>query len=246
MTAIVLAAGVGKRLHAASGGRPKCLIEIGGRSLLARLLAGLAAAGVRDAVVVTGFGAEAVESTVAARASGDIRVRCVQNPRYTEGAILSLFAARDVLRAGPALVMDADVLCAQALLDRLVRSPQPNCFLLDGSVAVTGEEQMLLVRGRRVHDIVRGGAPGFELQGESVGFLKLSADAAALLETLLARKVAAGQTGIEHEEVYPDLLARVEVGFERVDGLPWTEIDFPEDVERAEREILPRLGEASA
>ena len=44
MTAIVLAAGVGKRLHAASGGKPKCLIEIGGRSLLVRLLSGLAAA----------------------------------------------------------------------------------------------------------------------------------------------------------------------------------------------------------
>ena len=90
MTAIVLAAGVGKRLLAASGGRPKCLIEIGGRSLLARLLAGLAAAGVRDAVVVTGFGAAAVEKAVAGLAS-DIRVRCLVNPRYAEGAILSLF-----------------------------------------------------------------------------------------------------------------------------------------------------------
>jgi choline kinase len=241
VTAIVLAAGVGKRLHAVSGGRPKCLIEIGGRSLLARLLSGLAAAGVRDAVVVTGFGAAAVEAAIA-RLDAGIRVRCVPNPRFTEGAILSLFAARDVLRAGAALVMDADVLCAQAVLDRLVRSPHANCFLLDGSAANTGEEQMLLVRGGRVHDIVRGGATGFELQGESVGFLKLSAAAAALLETLLARRVAAGHTGIEHEEVYPDLLARVEVGFERVDGLPWTEIDFPEDVVHAEREILPRLG----
>jgi choline kinase len=242
MTAIVLAAGVGKRLHAASGGKPKCLIEIGGRSLLVRLLSGLAAAGVRDAVVVTGFGADAVEVAVAALDAG-IRVRCIPNPRYTEGAILSLFAARDVLRTGAVLVMDADVLCAQAMLDRLVRSPHANCFLLDGSAANTGEEQMLLVRGARVHDIVRGGAPGFELQGESVGFLKLSAAAAALLETLLARRVAAGHTGIEHEEVYPDLLARVEVGFERVDELPWTEIDFPEDIAHAEREILPRLGE---
>jgi choline kinase len=245
MTAIVLAAGVGKRLLSASGGRPKCLIEIGGRSLLARLLVGLASAGVRDAVVVTGFGAEAVAEAVRTLGSG-IRVRCVVNPRYTEGAILSLWAARDVLRAGAALVMDADVLCAQAMLDRLVRSPHPNCFLLDGSVSSTGEEQMLLVRDGRVRDIVRGGAPGFELQGESVGFLKLSAAAAALLETLLAGRVAAGHTGIEHEEVYPDLLARVEVGFERVDGLPWTEIDFPEDVVRAERDILPRLGERAA
>jgi choline kinase len=200
---------------------------------------------VRDAVVVTGFGAEAVAEAVRTLGSG-IRVRCVVNPRYTEGAILSLWAARDVLRAGAALVMDADVLCAQAMLDRLVRSPHPNCFLLDGSVSSTGEEQMLLVRDGRVRDIVRGGAPGFELQGESVGFLKLSAAAAALLETLLAGRVAAGHTGIEHEEVYPDLLARVEVGFERVDGLPWTEIDFPEDVVRAERDILPRLGERAA
>lgn len=241
MTAIVLAAGVGKRLLSASGGRPKCLIEIGGRSLLARLLAGLATAGVRDAVVVTGFGADAVEKAVGALDSG-IRVRCLVNPRYTEGAILSLFAARDILRAGASLIMDADVLCAQTMLDRLVCSSHPNCFLLDGSVASTGEEQMLLIRDGRVRDIVRGGAPGWELQGESVGFLKLSAEASALLETLLARRVAAGDTGIEHEEVYPDLLARVEVGFERVDGLPWTEIDFPEDVVRAERDILPRLG----
>ena len=58
MTAIILAAGVGKRLHVASGGRPKCLIEIGGKSLLQRLLESLAASGVDEAVVVTGFGAE--------------------------------------------------------------------------------------------------------------------------------------------------------------------------------------------
>jgi choline kinase len=245
MTAIVLAAGVGKRLLAVSEGRPKCLIEIGGRSLLARLLAGLARAGVRDAVVVTGFGADAVERAVAVPPRG-IRVRCVVNPRYTEGAILSLWTARDALRGGPVLVMDADVLCAPAMLARLVGSPHENCFLLDGSVASTGEEQMLLVRDGRVRDIVRGGAPGWELQGESVGFLKLSAPAAALLETLLAARVAAGDTGVEHEDVYPDLLARVDVGFERVDGLPWTEIDFPEDVVRAERDVLPRLEERAS
>jgi choline kinase len=34
----------------------------------------------------------------------------------------------------------------------------------------------------------------------------------------------------------------VPVGFERVDGLPWIEIDFPDDVARAERDVLPRIG----
>ena len=168
-------------------------------------------------------------------------VRCVPNPRFREGAILSLWAAREWL-SGPVVVMDADVLCAPAMLERLIHSLEPNCFLLDGSVEVTGEEQMLLVTGGRVRDIVRGGAPGYELSGESVGFLKLSGDAARVLRDLLAERVARGETGIEHEEVYPDLMARVPVGFERVDGMPWTEIDFPEDIERAERDVLPRIG----
>jgi choline kinase len=242
MTAIILAAGVGRRLLAVSGGRPKCLIELGGRTLLARLLANLAASGVRDAVVVTGFGADAVAESVRTPPFG-IRVRCLFNPRYHEGAVLSLWTARDVLRTGPALVMDADVLCGAPLVARLVGSPHPNCFLLDDAVVGTGEEQMLLVRDGRVRDIVRGGAPGWERQGESVGFLKLSAEAAALLARLVEERVASGDTGIEHEQVYPALLARVEVGFERVAGLPWTEIDFREDVVRAEREVLPRLEE---
>lgn len=240
MTAIILAAGVGKRLHAASGGRPKCLIAIGGTSLLARLLESLAACGVREAVVVTGFGADAVRAATAAPPPG-LAVRTAFNPRFEEGAILSLAAARDWLDR-PVLVMDADVLCPTAMIRRLVESPHASCFLLDAGSENTGEEQMLLVRDGRVRDIVRGGAPGWELSGESVGFLKLDAAAARILRDLVDARIAAGATGIEHEEVYPELLARVPVGFERVDGMAWTEIDFPEDVARAEREILPRLG----
>jgi choline kinase len=239
VTAVLLAAGVGKRLAGTLGERPKCLVEIGGKSLLLRLLEGLAAAGVREAVVVTGFGEEAVRAAIGEGPAG-IRVRYVSNPRYREGAILSLWVARGVLD-GPVLVMDADVLCGPDMIARLVRSPRPNCFLLDASVETTGEEQMLLVRGDRVCNIVRGGAPGYELTGESVGFLKLSAAAARVLRELLAARVAAGHTAIEHEETYPELLERVEVVFERVDGMPWTEIDFPEDITHAEREVLPRI-----
>ena len=240
MTAILLAAGVGKRLLGVSRGRPKCLIEVGGKSLIARLLEGLAAAGVEDAIVVTGFGEVALRAAVG-DGPGRIRVRWLSNARYREGAILSLWTAREAL-AGPVLIMDADVLCAPAMIARLVRSPHRNAFLLDASIEPTGEEQMLLVSGERVRDIVRGGAPGYELAGESVGFLKLSAGAARVLRELLEIRIAAGQTGIEHEDTYPEFLERVEVGFERVDGMPWIEIDFADDVARAEREILPRIG----
>ena len=241
MTAIILAAGVGKRLLDASGGKPKCLIRIGGRSLLERLLRQLAGAGMAEAVVVVGFGADIVRGEIGAGPDG-IRVTFIDNPRFREGAILSLWSAQAAL-AGPVLIMDADVLCEQEMIDRLVRTAHDNCFLLDATSSNTGEEQMLLVRDGRVLDIIRGGAPGYQLMGESVGFLKLSRAAVQLLRQLLAARIDAGHTGIEHEEVYPDLLARVTVGFERADDLAWTEIDFPGDVTRAEREILPRIGD---
>lgn len=189
--------------------------------------------------MVTGHGDAEVRAALA-QASPTIRVRCLVNPRYREGAILSLWTAREALD-GPVLVMDADVLCGADLIRRLVCSPHANCFLLDASVAPTGEEQMLLVRDGRVRNIVRGGAPGYELAGESVGFLKLSAEAARLLHALLEARIAAGHTGIEHEDAYPELLSQIDVGFERVDGLPWTEIDFVEDIRRAESEVLPRM-----
>lgn len=239
MTALLLAAGVGKRLLGASGGKPKCLIEIAGRSLLLRLIDGLTAAGVRDVVVVSGFGDAQVRAAVL-QAHGAASVRCITNPRFHEGAVLSLWAAREWLDR-EVLIMDADVLCTPLLLRRLVESPHADCFLLDAGQENTGEEQMLLVRDGRVRDIVRGGAPGYDAMGESVGFLKLSAPSAARLRRLLEARVAAGDTDIEHEEVYPALLAEIEVGFEPVDGLPWIEVDFPEDVERAEREIMPRI-----
>ena len=193
----------------------------------------------RDAVVVTGFGDAAVREALRSQRPA-LAVSDVTNPRFREGAILSLWTARAWLDRD-VLVMDADVLCAPAMLERLVRSPHANCFLLDASQENTGEEQMLLVRDGRVWNIVRGGAPGYELMGESIGFLRLSAGAARLLRELLERRVSAGDTAIEHEEVYPELLGQVEVGFERVDGLPWIEIDFPGDVVRAEREVLPRI-----
>src|SRR5437899_2836456 len=125
MKAIVLAAGVGKRFKEITDQRPKCLIEIQGKTLLERTLSALGAAGVREAVVVIGYRGEMIEQQIGPRCAG-VRVRYVFNARYDKGAILSLWTDRAV-------------------------------------------------------------------------------------------------------------------GFEQVEGLPWTEIDFPADLERAEREVLPRI-----
>lgn len=239
MKAIILAAGVGKRFKEVTDSRPKCLIDIQGKTLLERTLTALDGAGVTQAVVVVGYRSEMITQQIGATC-GRVQVAYVHNPQYEKGAILSLLSAREEFD-DDILIMDADVLFPIAMIDRLIRSPHANCFLLDGSAENTGEEQMLLTRGGRVVNIVRGGSGDFDVIGESVGFLKVSRSDALLLRSILDDLVARGRDTIEHEEAYPIFLAQRFVGFERVDDLPWTEIDFPEDLDCAEREVLPRI-----
>lgn len=227
-TAIILAAGVGKRFGAEMNDRPKALLEVGGETLIARLVRQLREGGVAKVVIVVGHRGELIEQALA----GVAGVSFLHNPEYRRGAILSLWTAREHL-GGPALVMDADVFLPSEMMLRLLRSAHENCFLLDGSASATGEEQMLHVRNGRVTDIARNPRGEYDLLGESVGFLKLGTEGARVLRELLDARVAAGVKDIEHEEVYPELLSRVVTGFERVDDLDWTEIDFPEDLERA-------------
>lgn len=225
-TAIILAAGVGRRFGAALAERPKALLEVAGETLLSRLVRQLRGAGVEEIVVVGGFGIEHLRDAL------DEEVTILLNPDYRRGAILSLHTARAFLDR-PVLVMDADVFGPDEMITRLVDSPNGNCFLLDGTASATGEEQMLHARGARVWDIARNPRGDYDLLGESVGFLKVTAEAAPVLLELLEARVQAGEIDLEHEEVYPDFLARVVTGFERVDDLEWTEVDFPEDLQRA-------------
>lgn len=241
MTAIILAAGMGKRMG--PQGRPKCLLPVGGTSLLQRSLELLAAAGVHRLVLVVGYEAAAVAAE-AHRCAQGLALTLIENPRYQEGAILSLWAAREACD-DDLLIMDADVLYPPVMLKRLLASPHRNCLLVDGSITETGEEQMVLGRDGRVLHIAKHPAAEFTRQwttfGESIGFLKLSREAAERLRRLLEARVASGVTDIEHEQIYPELFQEIVVGYEHVDGLPWTEIDTPQDLRTAETQVLPRL-----
>jgi choline kinase len=158
----------------------------------------------------------------------------IENPDYRKGAVVSLWAAREHL-AGDVLVMDADVLFPTELLRGLVDAPHHNCFLMDTDAVDDGEAMMLMARAGRVVDIARGIRGDHDTRGESVGFLKLDTEGAAVLRRLAEAARCEGRDDIEHEALYPDLMRSCRVGYVTTDAAPWTEIDFPADVERARR-----------
>lgn len=236
MNAIILAAGVGKRL-----GRelPKCLLDVGGRAVLHRMLDALAACGVGSATLVVGYRRDAIEEALAT-VPPSLPVTLVENARFREGAILSLHAARAVLSRG-AVVMDADVVFDRRILGALLFAKAPSAILVDGSHGYTGEEMIVHGSRERVTNIHRGELPGVPALGEAVGFLKVSRTDGGRLAELLDAAVGAGRTGIEHEEVYDELFAERTVAAVATAGRAWTEIDFAEDVRRAVEVVLPAI-----
>lgn len=238
--ALILAAGVGRRLNGSAGPLPKALLSFGGRTLLARHMLALRACGVEDVTVVAGFEAAQIEAVAVA----DSRVRLVLNPDYREGSVVSLWAARHVLREGrPVVLMDADVLYDARLLGRLVSSAHPNALLLDRDIEPGDEPVKLCIRDDRIVDFHKRPQAPHDWHGESVGFFRFTPGAAAELAERTEDYVTGGRRALEYEEPIRDMMQAAPPGlfrYEDITGLPWTEIDFPEDVAKASG-LLPRL-----
>jgi len=236
MRAVLLAAGRGRRLGSEA---PKCLVTIGGKTLLERHLENLPASGITALTIVVGFQHAMIEAAVAALGPA-LPVDFVHNPRFSHGSIVSLRVAVDRLAEG-GLWMDADVLYPAELTRRLVASRHEDCVLLDGRSAETGEEMMLGVRDGRVRVIARRVGADWDVAGESVGFFKVGRSGAAVMKRILDEEVGAGRLDQEYEAALDRAFGEVPFGFERVDDLPWTEIDFEQDVAKA-RKLAAELG----
>ena len=240
MKAIVLVAGVARRLAPLTDKTHKALLPVGGRPLLDRMLGALAELGVGETVLVVGHCADQVRRLGGDR-RGRMAVRYVETPDYTRGSVLSLYAARAHLTE-PALVMDADVLFPRELLRRLLAAPAPSALLLDRGFQDTGEEVKLYTRGDRVIALGKKVVPeAWETVGEGVGFFKCGAEAGPEFVRLLRKVIEEGNGLNEYEDALHMLLGTRHVGWVDVTGLPWTEIDFAEDLRRAEADVLPHV-----
>ena len=222
------------------------MLDFDGTSLLARHFAILQGAGIARITVVIGFAAEQIRAAAAKLESGP-QLSLIENPAFREGSVVSLWAGREVLRGGaPVVLMDADVLYDGRLMARLLRSANPDCLLLDRDIEPGDEPVKLCIRDGQIVDFHKRPSAPYEWHGESVGFFRFSPQTAAELADRAADYVATGRRNMEYEEPIRDMIMASQpgrFGFEDISGLPWTEIDFPEDIRKATA-LLPELAAA--
>lgn len=247
MRAIILAAGRGQRLQQPEHQQiPKCLLRFGGKTLLERHLLALRDCGVSEVVLALGFKRELIEAEIE-RMRVTPAPEIVINPGFELGSVLTVHtAAQPLARGGEVLLMDADVLFHGQILKALVTGERPmNRVLMDRDFEAGDEPVKLCVRGGVPVELRKRVAPElqYDTVGESVGFFRFDEAGARRLTQIVAGYVARGASDMPHEEAVRDLIRERDQVFDVADvtGLPWIEIDFPNDVTRAEREILPEV-----
>lgn len=231
-SAIVLAAGVGKRLGALTRKTPKCLVPLtkNGHCLLRRYFEIFKAAGIREVALVVGYQKEKIIAA-AGRWAGNLKVRFIKNPKFRRGSILSLCLASSELNR-PVLIMDADVFFPLEALERLIHSEPRNAFLIDPLSKSSGEEMMLMSKNGKPWAISKTPDPSLGILGEATGIVKLDTQAAGFLRKILAGYCRRDDLDREYEDAYCRLLQKKKIGAVSMEGFFWSEIDFKKDLEK--------------
>ena len=234
-TAILLAAGRGRRLGSLTQGRPKCLLRVGTRTLLEHQLSALQGAGIERVVAVLGYAAPAVEEALGGRP-----VIRVQNPRHREtNSLYSLWLARDYAGEGFVL-LNADVLFDPEILGRLLASPHPDALAVERRPSFDPEDMKVELEGERVRALSKT-LPAERAQAENLGVLKFSPAGSRALFACMEELLRQGAEGEMCPYAFDALAPRHPLYAVPVDGSPWIEIDFVDDLLRAREQVWPKI-----
>lgn len=242
MRGVILAAGRGSRLNGHVAAAPKALLDVGGRSLVERQIDALRMSGIHEITVVVGCEAERVR-----RHCGPA-VSFVENPDFAStNSLYSLWLARPLLFDG-FVVLNCDVLFHMQLLRDLLTARHEAALMLayrrPDDPPFGDEEMKVQVRGGRVIAMSKSMAPS-EADGENVGMVRFDASAAAHLVRHMDALIAGGGTRDWAPRAFAAFAAERPLYALSTRGYPWIEIDFPEDFERAVRDVLPHIDGAT-
>lgn len=241
--AIILSAGQGRRLRPLTETRPKCLVDLSGRSVLHWQLRNLRAAGLEEVVVVTGFAAATVDAEIAGLSLPGMRVRTLFNPFYgLTDNLATCWLARGEMTT-PFLLLNGDTLFETAIAERLLAAPDaPITLTIDRKPTYDADDMKVLTDGAKLMAV---GKTISAYDAESIGFSRYSAEGA---QTFIAAVEAAMQAPEGLKRWYLsviDQIARERGGVHvaSIEGLGWAEMDVPEDVAR-NRELTERWSAA--
>lgn len=152
MQAIILAAGMGRRLGEYTKDNTKCMLPVNGVRLIDRVLSKLGKLNLNRVVIVVGYKGKKLIDYIGNRYDDVLRIEYVNNPIYDKtNNIYSLALAKEQLQEDDTLLLESDLIFEDSLLDIIVDNPYPNLALvskyetwMDGTMVRINEDNEIL------------------------------------------------------------------------------------------------------
>jgi choline kinase len=239
--AIILGAGQGKRLLPLTTDIPKALLDVGGQTLVRRQIEALASAGVRDVVVITGYGASAMERELSTcSAARKISIRTVYNPFYpVTDNLASCWMARDEMD-GEFLQINGDNVFRSELITALLDNAEGQVTVAVNRKSQYDEDDMkVMLDGNRLTEIGKT-LPVEAVDAEAIGLYAFRGAGAGHYRNALEASMSEPQGLKQWFPFAVDRLAKeIDVTTCDVSGHEWCEIDIPVDLQAA-RQMVAR------
>ena len=235
MKIVILGAGQGKRLLPLTVDVPKALLDIHGRSLIARQIDAFLECGLREFVVVTGFGAEVMETALEALAAKlGVEIRTVFNPFY---AVADNLASCWMARAemdGDFVQVNGDTLFRADLVRKLLKTADGDATAaINRKARYDGDDMKVMLDGDRLTEIGKT-LPLEAVDAEAIGLYVFRGKGPGLYRQVLERAMRE-PAGLKQwfPAAVGQLAKLTEVKAADVSAYEWSEVDFPVDLQAA-------------
>ncbi|MFP5453962.1 MAG: sugar phosphate nucleotidyltransferase [Alphaproteobacteria bacterium] len=229
--AIILSAGQGSRLLPLTADQPKCLIDFSGRSLIAWQISALAANGIEEIVVVTGFRDDKLEAALAALAVPGVSISTRFNPFYKVADNLgSCWIAREAMDQD-FIILNGDTLVSPEIVGRLIAgATAPITVTIDVKDSYDLDDMKVQRDGDRLLQIGKRLEPA-ETNAESIGMLAFRGEGPAIFRRQVEAMMRTPEGVLNwYLKAIHALAPSGVVGTVSIEGLRWAEVDFPEDL----------------
>jgi choline kinase len=239
MKAIILGAGQGKRLLPATVDKPKCMLQIGEKTIIEWQIDNLHKYGIKEIVVITGFQSLLLEDFLQKR-YGD-SVKTIFNPFYSvSDNLMSCWIAYDELNSD-FMIINGDTLFEAHIINKLLSTKTHNIIVTIDTKDRYDADDMKVTFDKISNKLLRVGKdiPLEEINGEAIG-IHFFRDKGPYYFRKAIQKFIRDEKALKmwYLSIINELAINSDVGVCCIKGLKWVEIDYPEDLKKAESTVV--------
>lgn len=240
MKAVILLAGMGKRISAAYHGMHKALIPLNGKPLLSYILDNIRSSGMTEVVAVLGYHASEVESALHQGRDGlNIQI-CVNEQFEATNNLASLMQAEQLLQDGDFIVINGDMVFDYRILQNLLMNHQMQVAVDTHDYGYQLDSPRVMIQDHRVIDLGRH-MNIEDADGYAVGIYRFSKEHNKEF-FILGREVLQGNLQAGFHDPLRKMFRHTDILPCDTKGCLWMDVDETADVARAEQ-MLDQLKE---